>query len=96
MELYENDEITREQFLRMISVGKAEAKNVLGGDLVTQFTKTEIGKNADIRISSTPVEQVKDEFIEVNEKRRIRRKVVGKNKAKASTKKRRIRTRVSK
>lgn len=79
MELFEGGDITREQFLRMIKIGVTEAKNVLGGDQVADFTVTEVGNKVDIRLSSLPVEHEDDEFVMANQKikRKIKRRVFG-------------------
>jgi hypothetical protein len=74
LQLYEDKKISRDQFLRMVSIGKAEAKNVLGGDLVLEYTVKEVGQKADIRVSQTPIEQIDEEFIEIQRKERIRRR----------------------
>jgi len=101
MELYENEDIDRDQFLRMIKIGVTEAKNIIGGDQVADFTETVPGKNVDIRLSELPVENIEDEFIMNTHKikRRVqRRKVFGKGQDKKQTTgtssraKRRIRT----
>jgi len=71
--MYENKEITREQFVRMLKIDMSQAKNVLGGDQVADLEVTSIGDKPDIRISSLPVEQHDDEYIVVE--RRVRKKV---------------------
>lgn len=63
LELYENEEITREQLLKMMKIGVTEAKNVLGGDQVADFTEKVPGTNVDIRLSELPVENIEDEFV---------------------------------
>ena len=79
MELYENGDISREQFLRCVKIGVTEAKNVLGGDQVADFTVTEVGNKVDIRLSALPVEHEDDEFVMANHKikRKIKRRVFG-------------------
>lgn len=72
--LYENEEITREQFLRMVNIDKTQAKNVLGGDQVAELTVKEIGNNVDVRIKQLPIEQIDDEYVEVKRKVKPKRK----------------------
>ena len=74
LELYDNEEITREQFLRMINIDKTQAKNVLGGDLVAELTVTETGKTVDVRIRQLPIEHLDDEYVEVKRAVKMRRK----------------------
>lgn len=94
MKQYENGDITREQFLRMISIQKTEAKNVLGGDQVAELTVTEVGKKLDIRLTSLPVENLDDAYVMENSnvKKRIKRRVFG-NKSKTPVSKPRSRKR---
>jgi hypothetical protein len=67
LELYEKKIITREQFLRMVSIAKGEAKNVLGGDQVAAFEIEEVGDKIDIRVETLAVENANDEFVAVQE-----------------------------
>lgn len=69
LKLYDNEKISRETFLRMISISTAEARKSLGGDLVTSLTKEVAGEKADIRIEELPIENAEDEFIVVKTKR---------------------------
>lgn len=103
MKEYENGDITREQFLRMVSIGKQEAKNVLGGDQVADFTVKVIGKKVDVRMSQLPVEQMDDEFIMERGlvRTKIKRKVFGRSgqakvAAPVAKEKRKVRVRVKK
>lgn len=94
---YDDEEISREQFLRMIKVDKKEAGNVLGGDEVADLTRTIVGKTVDIRVSSLPVDNADDEYIGIKRNiktRRPRIKFGGSDKAKIKTPKGRIKRRV--
>lgn len=104
--MYEKKEITREQFLRMMTISKSEAKNVLGADMVADLETTSVGDKLDVRIETLPVENVDDEFVAVrrNVRKKIKRSVFGQA-AQAKTEapqqastgvKRRIKTRGSK
>jgi hypothetical protein len=104
MQLYEAGEITRDQFLRTLKISATEAKNVLGGDQVADFTVTTVGKTLDIRITSLPIENLKDSYVLENSniKKRVKRRLFGGG-AKAENKtvsnprrKRRIKARTSK
>ncbi len=79
MELYEKGEISREQFLRTLKINATEAKNVLGGDQVADFTVEDVGTALDIRIAQLPVENIDDEFVMEFEKvrKRVKRRVFG-------------------
>lgn len=102
MKLYEEGDISREQFLNMVSINAPAAKNVLGGDQVADFTKTVVGNKVDVRMSALPVEQHDDEFVMSAHKvrKKIKRRVFGTTKTKETTKsgraKRKINTKVSK
>lgn len=102
LEQFEEGEITRDQLLRMLSINKTEAKNVLGGDQVADFTITTVGNKADVRIESLPVENIDDEFVMENERirKKVKRRIFGGKKsgdrASAPKRKRRIKARVSK
>lgn len=106
MQLYEKNEITREQFLRMVNIAVAEAKNVIGGDQVADFTVEVPGTTVDIRLADLPVENLDDEFVMANhapKSRTKRRKVFGggtgtraKTPAARVKKTRRIKSKVSK
>jgi hypothetical protein len=63
-EMYEREEITRDQLLSVISVPKAEASKVLGADVVLDATITKVGSKADIRSNDLPIERIDDEYIE--------------------------------
>lgn len=103
LKLFENEDITRQQFLQMMKISVTDAKNVLGGDQVADFTKTSIGAKIDIRLNDLPVEKVDDEFVMVNAnvRKRVKRRVFGKDTTSAKTVtpkrkiKRRIKTKVS-
>lgn len=102
MQLYEDGDITKEQFLSMVTIRATEAKNVLGGDQVADFTKTVVGNKVDVRMISLPVEQHDDEFVMSAHKvrKKVKRRVFGTSKPKETTKsgrvKRKINTKVSK
>lgn len=99
--MYEDGDINRDQLLRMMKIGVSEAKNVIGGDLVADFTETIPGKALDIRLSELPVERINDEYVMANHrvKSRVKRRKLfggGPSKPVARTQsgraKRRIRT----
>lgn len=109
MKMYENKEITREQFLRMVSISKSEAKNVLGADVVADLEVTTVGDKIDVRIDTLPVEQQADEFVAVRRlvRKKIKRSVFGQtaeareaaaeaSKQSIANRKRKIKTRNSK
>ena len=107
MALYEKGEVTRDQFLRMISIQRSEAKNVLGADVVADLEVTTVGDKMDVRIESLPVENVDDEYIAIRRlvRKKIKRSVFGqaeevklatKTAATPGTIRRRIKTRASK
>lgn len=80
LELYENEEISRDQLLNMMKIGVTEAKNILGGDQVADFTEKVPGTKMDIRLEELPVENVEDEFVmsaHKVKKRISRRKIYG-------------------
>jgi hypothetical protein len=80
--MYENEEITRENFLKMINIDKVAAANALGGDVIADLTETVIGKKVDIRVLSLPVEHEDDEYVAIIRKVRSRvkpRKKFGKD-----------------
>lgn len=79
MKLFEDGTINREQFLRMVKIAATEAKNVLGGDQVADFTVTDVGSTLDIRIINLPVENIDDEYVMENSKvrTRVKRRVFG-------------------
>lgn len=86
LKMYEDEEITREQYLSMITVNKKPASTVLGGDLVAQHTIETVGDKADIRMEALPVEQEDEEFVYEKDKAKTKRKTFGKNKVKAGEK----------
>lgn len=77
--MYDKKEITREQFIRMVSISKSEAKNVLGADMVADLEVTSVGDKLDVRIEALPVEHVDDEFVAVQRsiRKKIKRSVFG-------------------
>ncbi|QXN72541.1 hypothetical protein RCKICKAPOO_75 [Rhodobacter phage RcKickapoo] len=87
LKLYEKKQITREQLLRVMSVGKADAASELGGDIVLAATVTKLGKKADIRMSDLPVERLNDEYILEADRANIpsRKRIVFKAKAAQDT-----------
>jgi len=89
--MYDNEEISREDFVKMINVDKTQAKNVLGGDIVASMEYEQIGKTADIRLENTPIENIDDEFVIVATKirSRVKRKTFGPKKSEATGKVRR-------
>lgn len=96
--MYENDEITRSQLVRLLNVDRTQAKNILGGDAVADIEVTTIGEKVDVRISETPIDEIDEEFIGVIRKVRLRskpksRKRIG-GREKTSTPKRKIRRKI--
>lgn len=87
LKLYERKQITREQLLRVMSIGKADAASELGGDIVLAATVTKLGKKADIRMSDLPVERLNDEYILEADRANIpsRKRIVFKAKAAQDT-----------
>lgn len=59
LEEYEEKRISREQFLRCISVSIGETSNVLGGDVVLALKQPLAGKTPDIRVKDMPVDEAK-------------------------------------
>jgi hypothetical protein len=49
--MFQAGRITEAEFLEALSVGKAEAKRIIGADQVETISKTEKGTNADIRVT---------------------------------------------
>ncbi len=103
--MFEKEEITREQFLRLISISKSEAKNVLGADMVADLEVTSVGDKLDVRMEALAVEAKDDEYVSVQRvvRKKIKRSVFGQaaENAKATPKaptsnKRRIKTRTGK
>lgn len=99
--MYDDEEITRDQMLRMLKIDKQQAKNVLGGDVVAELTEEVVGKEIDVRIATLPVENDDDEFVAVNRavKKRVKRRKFGGSEERQSVKdagRRRVRTRSSK
>jgi hypothetical protein len=52
--MFQAGRITEREFLEALSVGKAEAKRIIGQDQVETLSVTEKGTNADIRIREDP------------------------------------------
>lgn len=107
--MYDKEEITREQFLRMMSISKSDAKNVLGADVVADLEVTSVGDKMDVRIDPLKVENQDDEFVAVRRlvRKKVKRSVFGQSadtrktaeaqkQSIASTGKRRIKTRNTK
>lgn len=86
--LYDAQEISRDQFLRMLKVDRKQAQNVLGGDVVADMETTVVGDTVDVRISSLSVEEADDEFISImrNPVRKKKRKRFGSTALLATTK----------
>ena len=85
-EMLDDEEITRDQAIRMLNVDKTEATNILGGDIVADITYTEVGKKADIRIEKLPIEQLDEEAVVAAQKRsRVRRRKIGRKQQQEST-----------
>lgn len=79
LDMFLNEEITREQFLRIFNVHATEAKNILGADQVATLQTTKVGSKLDVRMVDLPVENADDEYIAVAEavKKQDRRRVFG-------------------
>lgn len=79
LKMYEAKEITREQYLRMVSISKSEAKNVLGADMVADLEVTTVGDKIDVRMESLAVEHEADEFVAIRRlvRKKIKRSVFG-------------------
>lgn len=87
LKLYEADEITREQFVQMLNIDKTQAKKILGADQVMDLEIEVPGKDADIRVSDTPIDEIDDEYIAVTSKpirSKPRKKFGGKPTSKAA------------
>lgn len=84
--MYDNEEITRDQMVRLIKVDKTQASQILGGDQVADLEVTVVGKVADIRTKDLPVEQQEDEAVYRNAKvrRRVPRRRLGPQKTNAT------------
>ena len=82
LKAFEEGEITREAFLRIMKVDPTQLKNVFGADQAADLTMTTVGDKLDIRMESLPVENEDDEFIMVerNIKTKQKRSVFGKRK----------------
>jgi hypothetical protein len=52
--MFQSGRITEQEFLSALSVGKGEAKKIIGQDQVETLSITEKGVNADIRIRDDP------------------------------------------
>lgn len=87
LDAYENEEITREQFLRLMKVDPKQLANVFGADQAADLTMTTVGDTLDIRVSSLDVENEDDEFVMVerNVQKKQKRSVFGKRKQEAKT-----------
>jgi hypothetical protein len=79
VQMYENEEITKEQFIRMFNVDKGEASKILGGDVIASITITSIGDKLDVRTEDLPIEDAKDECVVINEdvRKKINRSMFG-------------------
>lgn len=66
--MYDEEEITREQFIRMINLDSKQLANVLGADQAADLMTVTVGDTLDIRVSSLPVEEADDEFVMVERK----------------------------
>jgi len=87
LDMFLNEEISREQYLRMINVSASEAKNVLGGDQVANLETTKVGNKVDVRVETLPVEFADDEFIGIKAiapAKAKRRRVFGSGNAKVT------------
>ena len=95
LQLYDDEDITREQFLQLMKIDPKQLGNVLGGDVAADLSTTTLGDKLDVRISELPVEHDDDEFIMVerNVRKKKKRSVFGKRadaKTQAAQPKRRI------
>lgn len=61
--LYEDGEITREQLLRCISVGKAAVDTHVGSDITLRLAQTKTGKDFDVRITELGIDDPREEVI---------------------------------
>jgi len=61
--LYEDGEISKEQFLSCLKVNIAPAENVIGGDQVASLKEEIVGATVDLRIVTLPVEYAEDKFL---------------------------------
>jgi hypothetical protein len=68
LKAFEEGEITREAFLRIMKVDQKQLANVFGADQAAELTITSVGDTLDIRISSLDVEHEDDEFVMVERK----------------------------
>ena len=86
LKMYDDGDITREQFLRMLSITRSEAKNVLGADVVADLETTSVGSKLDVRISTLPVEQHEDEFVGIERvvRKKIKRRIFGSGEQRAA------------
>ena len=82
LKAFEEGEITREAFLRIMKVDPKQLANVFGADQAADLTMTTVGDKLDIRVESLPVEREDDTFIMVerNIKTKQKRSVFGKRK----------------
>lgn len=74
LKMYDDGKITREQMLRLFNVDRAEAKKILGADVVADLETTTVGDKLDIRLKTLPVEEHDQEFIAVNRNVRVKTK----------------------
>lgn len=61
--LYERGEITKEQFLKCISVGKANVDTHVGSDVTLKLSQTKIGKEFDVRVTELDIDAPREEVI---------------------------------
>lgn len=99
LKMYEDEEITRDQLVRLLNVDRTQAKNILGGDVVADIEVKEVGKTVDIRVSETPIDEIDEEFVGVARKVRMRskpkaRKRIGGSGKVAATPKRKVRRKI--
>lgn len=87
IELYEDEEITRDQLINLLNVDRSQANIILGGDIVADITTVEVGKKADIRLDKLPIERLNEEHIEIaHKKTTARRRIKIGRKGEASAK----------
>lgn len=75
LQMYEDEEISRESFLDMIKPDAKVVATKLGADLAADLITKDVGSTLDLRLTELPVEQAKDEYVNVERIVKTRRRL---------------------
>jgi len=79
--LYESGQITRDQFIKCVSVQKGSVDTYIGSDVTLRLVKNRIGKEFDVRITQLDIDSANESVIVVPEAEQpiIRKKLFARN-----------------